>query len=207
MLSLRRRQCRFIEKRPCCDKKAVNSLIWHGNHQKMTIIIDGPYFIGIFAGFVTIAWYTSARFTALETSMQWVKDILNDLKIGSDNAARPAFGSHSPVSLNELGEAWLTESGLKDYIDSHKADLMKICEEKRDTNPYEVQKHIFKSFDNLVLETNFDDNLKKFAFDKETTMGILRRIGAIYFRNVCLVEFGMSKEDIDKHDPDKKTSP
>ena len=172
----------------------------------LVINIDWPYFLGIVGALIVGAWYTSARFTALETSMQWVKETLNELKIGSDNASKPAFGSHSPVSLNELGKAWLTESGLKTYIDSHKKELIDISEEKRDTNPYEVQKHLFKIFDTLTLEPTFDDKLKKFAFEKGTTMGVLRRIGAIYFRDICIGEFGMSREDIDKHDPEKVRS-
>ena len=34
-------------------------------------------------------------------------------------------------------------------------------------------------------------------------MNIMRRIAAIYFRNLCLNEFGMKTEDIDIHDPEK----
>ncbi len=169
----------------------------------LTIHIGWEWFLGIMGSLILIAWYSNGRFTALETSMQWVKDTLNELKISSDNSPTPAFGSHSPINLNQLGKEWLVESGLEKYIDSHKDELMKICEEKRGTNPYEVQKHIFRSFDTLTLEPTLEDKLQKFAFEKGTTMAVIRRIGAIYFRNLCLDSFGMNKKDIDKHDPTK----
>ncbi|MFY9462732.1 MAG: hypothetical protein WAP52_00920 [Candidatus Sungiibacteriota bacterium] len=169
----------------------------------MNITIDWPYFLGIMGALIGIAWYSSARFTAIETSMSWVKETLNDLKVSTDNAntSAPAFGSGSPIDLKPIGEQWLIESGLKEYIETNKDELMKICEEKRGSNPYEVQKHIFKTFDMFSLPSEFEDKLKKFAFEKGTTMGILRRVGAIHIRNLCLTDFGMNKDDIDKHAP------
>lgn len=170
--------------------------------QTITINIEWYYFLGIMGSLILIAWYTSARFTALETSLQWVKDILNDVKTAFDNTItnKPAFSSLSPINLTPTGEEWLIKSGLKEYLDTHKDELMKICEEKRGTNPYEVQKYIFRIFDTLDFEPDFEDKLKKFAFGKGTTMNIMRRIGAIHFRNLCFDQFGMNKEDIDKHD-------
>jgi hypothetical protein len=60
-----------------------------------------------------------------------------------------------------------------------------------------VQEHIFKAFDILKLDTAFEDRLKKFAYDKGTTLAVLRRVGAIHFRNLCLDNFGMNREEID----------
>lgn len=166
--------------------------------QTITINIEWYYFLGIMGSLILIAWYTSARFTALETSMQWVKEILNDVKIAFDNTTtnKPAFSSLSPINLTPTGEEWLIKSGL----DTHKNELMKTCEEKRGTNPYEVQKYIFRIFDTLDFEPDFEDKLKEFAFGKGITMNIMRRVGAIYFRNLCFDQFGMNKENIDKHD-------
>lgn len=178
-------------------------------HSGLTININWAYFLGIFGAMITLAsslaWYSSARFTALEIDMKWVKDILHDLKIASDNAVKPVFSSKSPVNLNETGIKWLAESGLKDYIDSHKVELMKRCEDKKTTNPYEVQEHVFKLFDTMQFDGDFEDKLKKFAFEKGSSMNIVRRVGGIYFRNLCLEAFGMDKEDIDKHNPEQPT--
>lgn len=170
----------------------------------LIIYIDWKYFLGIMGLFIYAAWYSNGRFTKLEVDMTWVKDILTEMKTGIDNASgtAPAFGPGSPINLKPTGERWLLESGWKQYIESKKPDLMKLCEEKRATNPYEVQKHIFKMFDILELDTEFDDKLKKYAYEKGTTTSVLRRVGAIYFRNLCLDTFGMNQDDIDKHDPE-----
>lgn len=167
----------------------------------MTIIIGWEYFLGIFVSLVGIAWYSSARFTKLETSMKWVEGILKEIKVSSDNASTPAFASTSPINLTATGEKWLVESGLKQYIDTNKEMLIKFCMEKQESNPYEVQKHIFKLWDDMDFDKGFEDNLKQFAFSKGTTMLVVRRVGAIYHRNLCLERFGMSREDIEVHQP------
>lgn len=172
----------------------------------LTISIEWPYFLGIVGTLILMAWYSSARFTALETSMEWVKEILKDLKTGADNAANPAFAAGSPVNLNSTGEIWIYESGLKDYINSNKDSFLKQCVEKKETNPYEVQKHTFKIFDEIIFDAAFEDKLKKFAFEKGTTMSVVRRIGGIYLRNICLDSFGMNKDEIDRHDPTRVPS-
>lgn len=166
----------------------------------LSIQIGWEYFLGIVGLLIAIAWYSNGRFTALETSMDWVKDAIKELKVNADNISNPAFGSHSPISLNAMGEAWLVESGMQEFIDNKQAELLQSCEEKRSTNPYEVQKHVFKMFDVLPIEPAYDDRIKKFAFEKGTTMEVMRRVGAIYFRNICLERFGMNQEDIDKHE-------
>jgi hypothetical protein len=172
--------------------------------EEVTIRIGWEYFLGIIAALIGVAWYSSGRFTALETSMQWVKEILNEIKLSSDNTTRPAFGAQSPINLLPLGEQWLKESGMGEYIEKNNPSLMTLCEEKRETNPYEVQKFIFKAFDDLKFDKANEDKFKKFAFEKGTTMSVIRRVGGIHFRNLCLDEFKMNKEDIDKHDPEKK---
>ena len=178
---------------------------------ELSINISWEYFLGIVAFLIGIAWYSGSRFSAIETSIQWLKEnvqrlteTVSELKNSADNTrAKPVFETSSPINLTKIGEVWLVESGLKRYIDSRKDNLLKDCEEKKETNPYEIQKHIFKLFDTLPFDPDFDGKLKKFAYDEGTTLNLLRRIGAIYFRNICLESFGMNKEDIDKHDPDK----
>ena len=85
-----------------------------------------------------------------------------------------------------MGLAWLNDSGLKAYIDANSEQLLNFCEEKQSINPYEVQKHIFAMFDALQFTPDVEDRVKKFAYEQGTTMAILRRVGAIYLRNICL---------------------
>ena len=157
--------------------------------------------ITISGSLIMIAWNTGSRFTALETSMEWVKGILKEVKLASDNAATPAFAAHSPINLNALGDKFLNESGLKNYIDTNKDFLLNQCRDHGVENPYEVQQHAFKLMDGYKFDEAFYQNLQKFAFEKGTTIDVLRRVGGIYLRNVCLDSLGMNRADIDKHTP------
>jgi hypothetical protein len=55
----------------------------------ITITVGWQWALGIFGLLILIAWKGSARFTALETSMEWIKRTLNELKIAVDNASGP----------------------------------------------------------------------------------------------------------------------
>lgn len=170
--------------------------------EELVIKIDWVYFLGIIGSLIAFAWYSSGRFGVLETDMKWVKEKLNDIKILAENQTIGAFAHNSPVALTEIGKNVLEESGLKKWIDDNKTNLFGVCDSKKETNPYEVQSHVFNYFDTVDFGTTFGDALKKVAFDKGVSMAILRRIGAIYFRDICLENFQMKIEDIDKHTPD-----
>ncbi len=77
---------------------------------EVAINISWEYFLGIMGALLGIAWYSNGRFTKLETSMGWVKEMLKELKTASDNETAKAFESSSPVNLNQKGEKWLTEA-------------------------------------------------------------------------------------------------
>lgn len=159
--------------------------------------------VSIIGTLLWISWKGSARFAALETSMDWVKKTLDELKLNSDNQAsgQPLFIARSPVNLTSKGEDWLLESGMKNYIDEKREYFIEHCSKAEIPNPYELQKFIFDYFDGYKFDANFEDGLKKFVFNQGTTMGVMKRVGAIYLRNICLDKFGMKKDDIDKHDP------
>jgi len=155
----------------------------------INITIGWEWALGIFGLLILIAWKGSARLAAIETSMEWMKSNLNDLKVAVDNALRQLFSVGSPIDLRPLGLTWLNESGLKSYIDANSDQLLTLCKEKRSTNPYELQKHIFAMFDTLQMATNVEDRVKKFAYEQGTTMATLRRVGAIYLRNLYFERF------------------
>lgn len=160
-------------------------------------------FVSLSAALIGIAWKASARFTALETSVEWIKTAINDVRINAENNASktPGFIAHSPVNLTRAGEHWLEESGLKAYIDAHEERFLGACEHKKETNPYEVQQQAFALLDQAAFESHIDDHLKKFAFQQGISMAVLRRVGGIYLRNICLERFGMKTDDIDAHAP------
>lgn len=51
----------------------------------ISIYIGWEYFLGILSALIAMAWYSSGRFTALETSMDWVKNMLLELKNAIDD--------------------------------------------------------------------------------------------------------------------------
>jgi hypothetical protein len=61
----------------------------------ITVHIGWEYFLGLLGALVAIAWYSNGRFTALETSMDWVKNMLLDLKKSIDDANSKAHGERS----------------------------------------------------------------------------------------------------------------
>lgn len=186
-------------------------LIYFNMENGINIHIGWEWALGIIGVLLVLAWRGGGRFSTIEESIEWmkkdlswVKDILRELKISNDNSDNFVFESQSPVNLNSTGETWLTESGLKEYIDTNKDIFIKICKDKKHSNPYEIQQFVFNLFDTYEFPKEMDDRLKKFAFEKGKSINIVRRVGGIYMRNLCIDEFGMKKDDIDKHDPEKK---
>src|SRR5262245_3032686 len=106
----------------------------------LIIQIDWEWALGILislsSSLIAIAWYTSARLTRIETTLEWLKDILLELKVKADNASGPAlaFGMGSPVNLKPLGFQWLSESGLKEYVDANREQLLPGVEGRSTSN-------------------------------------------------------------------------
>ncbi|TWA90212.1 hypothetical protein [Bradyrhizobium stylosanthis] len=67
------------------------------------IHIGWEYFIGLLGALVAMAWYSNGRFTALETSMDWVKNMLLDLKKSIDDASTTS-GEGAPRDKNAEGQ-------------------------------------------------------------------------------------------------------
>jgi hypothetical protein len=113
------------------------------------------------------------------------------------------FQTSSPVRLMDAGEKVLEKSGLKSYIDNNKDSLLRECKNNSNfTNPYDIQKASFAFFDEYSFPVDFFEALKLYAYDNGIALSVLRRIGAIYFRDLCLLEHNMNPVDIDKFDPE-----
>lgn len=52
----------------------------------ITVHIGWEYFVGLLSALIAVAWYSNGRFTAIETSIDWIKDMLLELKRSIDNA-------------------------------------------------------------------------------------------------------------------------
>ena len=77
----------------------------------LTIQISWEYGLGIIgaiiAGSASIAWYASSRLTALETSMEWVKRTVVELKLAIENAnaPKPAYKSGKKRASKETSRS------------------------------------------------------------------------------------------------------
>jgi hypothetical protein len=117
--------------------------------------------------------------------MEWLKETVLSIKIGSENRTNKVFDADSPIALTPAGRIALYGSGMKAYIDKHKRDLLMHCDNSRCTDPYEFQGYAFRMFMTLQLDATFDRRLRRFAFASGMSTDLLRRVGAIYFRDIA----------------------
>jgi hypothetical protein len=115
-----------------------------------------------------------------------------------EGKAANLFQTLSPISLTDKGREYLEASGLKAYINANKTLLMDKCDHTNTmSTPYDVQQTTFALFDELDFPKDIEKQLKNYAYNQGATMDALRRVGALYFRDLCLEEHGFKSEDID----------
>jgi hypothetical protein len=51
----------------------------------LTIYVDWQYFLGILGALIGLAYYANGRFTKIETTIEWLKEILLEIKRQLDN--------------------------------------------------------------------------------------------------------------------------
>lgn len=152
----------------------------------LTININWEYFIGVLGTLIALAYYANGRFTRIETNFEWLADAVRDLTIKAENISAQAFDARSPVSLTATGEQLLRDSGLKSYIDRQKDDLMIQLRAMPPFDLYTVQENAFRLFDRISLDDQFARQLKKYAFRTGASTDLLRRVGAIYLRDITI---------------------
>ena len=172
--------------------------------ENLVIQIGWPQFIGVIVtisgSLILIAWKSGGRFTGIETSITWIKESITKLEGRMDNA----FGSASPIKLLPRGIEILEKSGLKEYIDKNRDDLISRCGFKKDlTNQYDIQENAFRCFDELDFG-EFESKLKETSYKYGMSLETIRRIGGIHFRDILLSENGFTPEDLDKPKDNQK---
>ena len=168
------------------------------NETSILINIGIYKLLGFIGTLIGVAWYISHRLTKVETKVQGFEIQLTSLTANlTGTLLAKAFGSGSPVSLKPIGEKFLNESGLKIYIDDNADSLLSQCQSGRlMSNQYDIQESVFLFFDHLDFG-DFEATLKESAFKYGWGMETVRRIGAIYFRDICLIKKGFKPEDLD----------
>lgn len=152
----------------------------------LTIDINWEYFLGLLGTLIALAYYTNGRFTRVETNLDWLSGAVRDLTVRLENVSTKAFELRSPISLTATGEQLLRDTGLKSYIDRHRVDLTIQLEAKAPLDLYTIQQSAFRLFDNISLDESFAHSLNKFAFRHGMSVDLLRRVGAIYLRDITV---------------------
>jgi hypothetical protein len=150
----------------------------------LIIYVNWEYFLGVVGTLIAIAYYANGRFTRIETSIEWLKEALRTLKVSTENATAKLFDASSPIALTGRGRRALKDSGLAAYIDSHKDKLTRRCHVDQHADPYDVQSCSFRIFADLELDAGLERSLREFAFANGLSTDLLRRLGAIYLRDL-----------------------
>ena len=152
--------------------------------ETISINVGWEYFLGIVGSLIAIAYYTQGRFTALEIDVSWLKETISELTIRAENVRAKLFESSSPVSLTPAGYIALKRSGLRSYIDANRTALLRRLPGAK-SDPYELQRHSFRLLAELPLGNPIVRHLNEFAFSNDMSTDLLRRVGAIYLRDLA----------------------
>jgi hypothetical protein len=149
------------------------------------INISWEFFLGILGSLIAIAYSSNGRFTALETDVGWLKEAISELLISAENVRTKVFKTGSPVSLTPTGYIMLQRSGLRSYIDTKKRSLLADLRTRAIADPYELQRNAFRLLAALPFEDIVAHHLNEFAFANGISTDLLRRIAAIYLRDIA----------------------
>ena len=152
----------------------------------LSVSISWEFLLGIIGTLITLAYFVNGRLTRLETNFDWLAGAIRDLTVKTENLSAKAFETGSPISLTATGEQLLRDSGLKSYIDRHRNELTLQLEASAPFDLYTIQESAFRLFDRIALDEPFARHLNKFAYRNGTSTDLLRRIGAIYLRDIAV---------------------
>jgi hypothetical protein len=150
----------------------------------LVINVSWEYFLALMSSLVALAYYSSGRFTALETNVGWLKDTIAELAINAENINSKFFRNASPITLTAAGYHILQQSGLRSYVDRRRATLFRTLNTRCLYEPYELQRRSFRLFAEMAFEDAVAQHLKNFAYSNGVSMAMLRRVGAIYLSDI-----------------------
>jgi hypothetical protein len=154
----------------------------------IVINISWEYFLGVMGSLIALAYYANGRFTALETDIGWLKEMLSELAIKAENAAVKLFKNGSPVSLTSTGYHALARCGLRSFVDAHRRTLLASLNAESLSDLYEIQRRAFGLLAELTLDDAVARHLTNFAFNNGMSTTILRRAAAIYLRDLAVAQ-------------------
>jgi hypothetical protein len=170
----------------------ANSPVWICGARRLssgdmlTINIGWEFFLGIIGTLLALAYYSNGRLTRMETNFDWLANAVRDLTIKTENLSARAFDVGSPISLTATGEQLLRDSGFRSYIDRHRDELTTQLRTNAAFDLYTIQQGAFRLLDRISLDDTFARHLNKFAYRNGTSTDLLRRVGAIYLRDIAV---------------------
>lgn len=169
--------------------------------QNFVINIGIYKLLTILTSLIAGAWYLSHRLTKVETKVEDFRITIEGFDgrlINLSGRLDKAYSSNSPIALLPKGATILEDSGLKKFIDEKREVFLPDCKKLGSmTNPYDIQQAAFKFFDEFKFDKEMEDSLKSSAYKHGVNMDTVRRIGGIYFRDICLTSAGFKVEDLD----------
>jgi hypothetical protein len=164
-------------------------------------VVESLLGIGAVVLAVGIAWgKLNTSVSNIDSDVRELKTDVKDVRerfAALEGKTSGLYQAHSPISLTKSGDNTLTESGMKEYIDQNKQILIDACDAGADMRtPYDVQEYVFDFFDSHEFPQEVEDQLKTYAFNQGMNMDVLRRVGAIYLRDIALEQKGFDAKDI-----------
>jgi hypothetical protein len=148
--------------------------------------LSWEYFLGVMGALIGIAYYTNGRFTGLETDVGLLKDTIGELAINAENVTAKVFKKGSSVSLTATGYHVLKRSGLRSYIDTKRTKLLATLNPAKQSDPYAIERRSFRLLAELPLDGAVGRHLDSFGFNNGISTTLLRRVGAIYLRDIAV---------------------
>lgn len=153
------------------------------------------------AAVVAGAWYAAYRLGRVESQVEGFEKRLTSMEGRLDSMEGRldhAFENSSPIALLAKGKTILHDSGLKNYIDENTDSLLEDCRMKNAmVSSYDIQNAAFKYFADMEFSLEIDKSTKDAAFRHGVSVETVRRVGGIYFRDLCLEKSGYKREDLD----------
>lgn len=162
--------------------------------QNLVIYIGTYKALSLMGAVVLGAWYAARKLTRVETKLDTFEPRLTNLEGRVDKL----FEGQSPIALLPKGEKILEDCGLKQWINDRKDELLRRCRFIDPlANPYDIQDEAFALFEQMDFGSKLDKTLKTVAYQNGVSMESVRRIGGIYFRDICLNSVGFDPRDLD----------
>ncbi len=128
------------------------------------------------------------------------------LRIEGQFGLGPLF-SDSPIKLTEVGKQILRDSGIKEAADNNASQLLETIRAENLDTAWDIQESMRKIFQTFDFGADLVRRIKDYSFHSgKWGLYDILDVGAIYFRDIALKEFGYEVKDIDDSDPAKHPS-